>query len=96
MHPGANITHLCCPKDKMGLNLQLPSSIFEKCQTNVRNILCQSEDVNIRSIYDVTEYRYVKNDAIISTSITTDKSCKTLQNKEIQDSCWSHFLTLKK
>jgi len=96
MHPGANITHLCCTKDKMGLNLQLPSNIFDKCQTNVRNILHQSEDANVKSIYDATKHKYVENHTIISTSVETERSCKSIQNKSIQDSCWANFVTLKK
>ena len=50
-HPGANTCHLSLPLKKLGLNLSLPSHIYEQCKLTVRRILRTSKDRNIRSLY---------------------------------------------
>ena len=44
LHPGANTCHLSLPFKKLGLNLSLPSFIYEQCKLTVRRILRDSKD----------------------------------------------------
>ena len=55
-----------------------------------------SLDKDIVKIYDATKKDYISNHETIIEAERTKKSTKVIQNKKIQDSCWSAFLDLKK
>ena len=81
-HPGANTCHLSLPFKKLGVNLTLPSHIYQQCKITVRRILCTSKDKNIRCLYVETHDRNVNIDEIVEKAQTNNEvsreTCKKI------------------
>ena len=103
-HPGANAIHLTFPLKKLGLNLSLPSQVYQQCQLTVRNILRNSSDNNIRKLYVETHLKNVNRDILIEKGqdishgnvIKQKSTCKKLLKTQKDTESWNLFDNLKK
>ena len=60
-HPGANTSYLRLPLKKIGLASALPSDLCNKCKLTPLRILKCSRNSDIKRLYNVTSYKYVKH-----------------------------------
>ena len=65
-HPGANNSHPRLPLKKIGLASTLPSDLYNKCKLTLHRILICSRNSDIKRLYNVTSYKYVKHDEIVN------------------------------
>ena len=103
-HPGANTVHLSFPLKKLGLNLSLPSHVYQHCKVTVRNILRHSKDVNIRKLYIETHLKNINSDLLVEEGqkisqgnvLQQKSSCKKLLNAQSDQQNWDLFGKLQK
>ena len=65
-HLGANTSHLRLPLKKIGLASTLLSDLYNKCKLVLHRILKCSHNADIKRLYNVTSYKYVKHDEIVN------------------------------
>ncbi len=99
-HPGANVCHLNLPLKRLGLNLLLPSQLYQQCKVTVRRILRAPRDNNIRSLYVETHNSNINSDAIVEESRSEDRltreSCMNILREKLEIENWDKFMALKK
>ncbi len=99
-HPGANVSHLNLPLKRLGLNLLLPSQLYQQCKVTVRRIMRASRDNNIRSLYVETHNSNINPDAIVEESRSEDRlsreSCMNILREKLEIENWDKFMALKK
>ena len=98
-HPGANTSHLRLPVKKIGLTSTVPSDLYNKCNLTLRRILKCSHNSDIKRLYNVTSYKYVKHDEIVN-ACTGKENVKSLCSSEYErrknEEIWTNFLNLSK
>ena len=96
-HPGANISHLRLPLKKIGLASTLPSDLYNKCKLPLCRILKCSRNSDIKRLYNVTSYKYVKHDEIVNACAGKEnvKSlCSSEYERRKNEEIWTNFLNL--
>ena len=101
-HPGANIKHLCLSCKRLGLNLKLPSYIYNSCQITTRRLMKHSTDEDINKLYIQTKTQEtVQQDEILESAWSGDQyvdktKCLKIQKSKIEEQTWTEFVDLKK
>lgn len=88
----------------MGLNLSLPSHIYQQCKLTVRNILRNSSDQNIRKLYVETHMKNVNTDLLVENGqkkaegdkLKQKSVCKNMLKTQIEEEGWHLFNGLHK
>ena len=101
-HPGANLKHLTLSCRSLGINLKLPSNLFDSCQTSTRRLLRSSKDPNIKRLYTLSKnQKNVRQDEIVEAAgeginYVVKKNCNKILKQKTEEATWEEFLNLKK
>ena len=101
-HPGANIKHLNLSCKRLGINLKLPSDIFNSCQITTRRLLKSSTDTNIGRLYVLSKnQKNVQHDEIVEASGEGENhvqktNCNKIMKQKLEERTWKEFMELKK
>ena len=102
MHPGANVKHLCLSSKRLGVNMRLPSIIYNSCQMSTRRLLKLSQYPNVARLYTLSKSQVTTiHDTIVDASSNENthkakKNCTKVQKQKLEDSTWKDFMELKK
>ena len=61
-----NITHLCLPKNNLGVDIKAGKQLYRECKISTRRILKCSINSEARQLYELTTYKNVLADNIVN------------------------------
>ena len=100
----ANVEHLSFAIQKLGINFKSAKFVYNKSKLSVRRILNQSNNSDIRKLYQITQNDNVRHDSLIDSISTSHQDFEKKQisskidkqfTKKDQEKIWNDFMNLK-